>query len=200
MNIVVVGGSNVGTFGGDFVHKATQDGHTVVNYSYREQSKDEIVREFKACIPQYIDILIYNSNCGSYPFWADTDYHKNCSVNLSAYYDTLKVHVVAPHAISLCALNNMDADSHVYFMTTGSSLDFTRDYNIADCGYAGGKAWQTHLMLALAHENDVGATFSSISPHFEYGTAYYDRTLQQVYGYIMSKDKSNNGKIVYFGG
>jgi NADP-dependent 3-hydroxy acid dehydrogenase YdfG len=59
MNIVVVGGSIGGTFGGDFVNKATQNGHTVVNYSYREQSINEIVREFKACIPKYIDILIY---------------------------------------------------------------------------------------------------------------------------------------------
>ncbi len=200
MNIVIVGGGSEGKFGQDFINKATQDGHTVINYSYREQSIDEIVREFKACIPKHIDILIYNSNCGSYPFWAETDYHKDCSVNLSAYYDTLKVHVVAPHAISLSALSNMNSSSSVIFMTTGSSLDVERDYNISDCGYAGGKAWQNHLMLAMAHKNNVGVNFTSISPHFEYETDAYQQTLENVYNFIISKDKSKNGKIVSFGG
>ena len=36
MNIVIVGGGSEGKFGQDFINKATQDGHTVINYSYRE--------------------------------------------------------------------------------------------------------------------------------------------------------------------
>ena len=199
MNIVVVGGGTKGKFGYDFLQLSELEGHNCYNFSYRDTDVDKIVSKFKATIPEHIDIMVYNSNRGSYPFWAETDYQKNCKINLSAYYDTLKVHVAIPHALCLEAFQNMDNTSKIVFMTAGSSMQFDRDYNTSDCGYAGGKAWQNHLMLELAQNNNLGITISSISPHFEYGEKEYKNVFTKVYNHIIYHNKDVNGKIIKYG-
>jgi hypothetical protein len=90
----------------------------------------------------------------------------------------------------------MSAGSKIVFLTTRMALEFERIEYTEFAGYAGLKAAQTHLMIALAHHNDRGALVSSVSPHFQYDDrSKYEAVFRRVCDYILEFDQTQNGKI-----
>lgn len=213
MNIVVSGGSTPNKFGYDFVQKARQDGHRVLVLSHRSYvdtdtltanftNLENTVHVFQKLIDNVdrIDLFLYNSNLsGDYQGgWPNKyqHYQTNATVNEKLYMHGFRVHVMIPHALCLEALRKMDHNSKICFMTTDMVYDPERTVHIDRVGYTGGKIYQHQLMLALAEYNDVGATVSSVSPHFNYDNQQeYAEIFKVTYEHLISHNSFFNGKV-----
>jgi hypothetical protein len=210
MNIVVVGGGQPGKFGNDFVVKARRQGHRVLVLSHRNYGVsnpdsvvtsfidiDKTVEDFQNLINRVetIDLLLYNSNNGGYPD-AVENFHSSSSINERRYLQGFRVHVMIPHALSLSALTKMSKGSRIVFMTTDMIYSKERDNYLEMVGYAGGKSYQHHLMLGLAHNNDKDVVVSSISPHFDYNNrTQYDTVFGKAFDYLMDASTNVNAKV-----
>lgn len=209
MNIVVVGGGTPEKFGNDFVLRARSQGHRVLVISHQQyQDPDLIVADFgqlQSVVDAFktitnsvdnIDLLLYNSNCPSYPNKVD-DFKSTAIVNEKRYSDVLRIHAMIPHAVTVECSKKMQTGSRVVYMTSWSALNFKSSEWADNVGYAGGKAYQTRLMMAFAKYNDRGLTCSAVYPHFDYSDkTKYQGVFDQVYNYIITHDKTYNGKIV----
>lgn len=209
MNIVIVGGGTEKKFGNDFALKARHNGHDVIIVSHKtNQSNDPnqfvadfstletFLNDFKKATQRFdnIDILIYNTNTGSYP---NNVVDLQSPVREKDYFRSIKVHVVYPHALALECQSKMKAGSKIIFMTSSMSLDINRTVNTQMAGYAGSKAYQNHLMLGLAYHNSNGIIVSSIAPRFDYSkTDNCQITLDKIYDYVLTHTTDMNGKIV----
>ena len=212
MNIVVVGGGEPGKFGNDFCNLAKQEGHNVFILSHKEyktadprhthadfRKKESVIEEFNKLTSSidHIDIFIFNGWCNCYPSCAHY-FTSHAEIDIQSWHENLDTTVVLPHLLSIEALKKMSIGSKIVFLTTKMALEFERTNYTEMAGYAGIKAAQTHLMIALAHHNDKGVIVSSISPHFPYeDRESYNRVFIKGYKYILSFDKSRNGCIEY---
>jgi nucleoside-diphosphate-sugar epimerase len=210
MNIVVIGGGQTGKFGNDVVVKARQQGHRVLVLSHRNYGVsnpdsvvtsfidiDKTVEDFETLISNVdtIDLLLYNSNNGGYPDSAK-DFHSTSVINERRYLQGFRVHVMVPHALSLVAMKKMSKGSRIVFMTTDMIHSKERDKYLELLGYAGGKSYQHHLMLALAHNNDKDVVVSSISPHFDYNDKeLYKSVFGKAFEYLMNPNTNLNAKV-----
>ena len=212
MNIVVIGGGEPGKFGHDFSSQAVANGHKVYVLSHKKYdtcdsrhmhanfADTEDIRskflELTAPVDQ-IDLFVYCTNNGPYPGTVDTLVSTG-HVNRDAWHQSVDVHVVIPHMLSLEALKKMDESCAIVYLTTGLSYDLfikTPEYS-KYVGYAGLKGVQNHLMMGLADHNDRGAIVTAVSPHFEYDQpARYKILFDQMYEYMTTLTKANTGKI-----
>jgi hypothetical protein len=213
MNICVVGGGTPGKFGYDFVQRARLDGHVVKVLSHRDHGHNDsdsefanfnnsadVLEKFQNLIKDFdnLDIFLYNSNPGGYPYGA-SEFQSTTSVNEDAYIHTLKAHVIIPHFLATESLKNMLPGSKIIFMTTGLVMDLRRKMLADMSGYAGGKAWQTQLMLSLAQHNDRKVIVSAISPFFSRDNQEkYRSVVDKIYNYVFEHDFEHNGKIAEF--
>lgn len=205
MNVVVIGGSETGKFGNDLVRQLRNDAHTVKVLSHRKRDEDAAVANFTSlenvieCFNELvkdinsIDILVYNSSINAWPNSAE-HYKKNATIKENLYQYGFKIHAVIPHAIAIEALNKMTDTGRIVFVTTDMIYDKARTEHIDMVGYAGGKSYQHHLMLALAKYS--GVTVSSISPFFDYANAEkYKQVFNKTYKYVVTHNKEYNGKV-----
>lgn len=210
MNIVVIGGSEKNKFGNDFLLKATKEGHTVYNLSHRNRPNlpdntivcnfsdiNDVRNKFNDLVRaiDHIDIVLYNTNPVGYPNTVDK-YRSDAEINVKLYQHGFSTHVIAAHVIAVDALKKMSDKSKFVFMTTEVVFEKERYSYIDKVGYYGGKAYQHQLMLALAHYNDKKAVFSAVSPFFDYtNDIKYKERFQSAYEYIMTHDRTYNGRV-----
>ena len=210
MNIVVFGGGEPGKFGNDFCNLAREQGHNVFILSHRDyatgdpqhahadcDNRQSVVEAFNRLTQSIdcIDIFVYNGRMDGYP-GQPQNFTSNAIVNTQAWNTNLYITVILAHVLSVEALKKMSAGSKLVFLTTGMAMKFDRDDYTQMAGYAGIKAAQTHLMIALAHHNDRGAIACSVSPHFQYDDRpKYEVVFRKVYDYILGFDQTQNGKI-----
>jgi len=76
------------------------------------------------------------------------------------------------------------------------SWEHQRDYSTWAAGYAGGKAMQNHLMLALAQHNPHGIVFTSVAPHFT--TKTYAAIFDKIYNHVTNIRADHNGQVCTF--
>jgi NAD(P)-dependent dehydrogenase (short-subunit alcohol dehydrogenase family) len=206
MNICVFGGGGPpGKFGPDFCSRARSQGHTVHTISHRDHphsitadfgNTQDVVDKFQsvaAAVP--LDLVLYNTTAASWPdqpgcFDGTQHYQEH------AWQDTVRIHAGIPHAVSLCAMQYLKPGSGVVFMTSGMSWEHQRDYSTWAAGYAGGKAMQNHLMLALAQHNPHGIVFTSVAPHFT--TETYSTIFDKIYNHVTNIRASHNGQVCTF--
>jgi len=210
MNIVVFGGGQPGKFGNDFCNLARKDGHDVFVLSHKDYNacsprhihtnvseRQYVVEDFNRLTQSidHIDIFLYNGRMDGYPGKPE-NFTSTARVSSDMWYNNLYSNVILPHVLSIEALKKMSKDSKIVFLTTGMATDFERTTYTEMAGYAGIKATQIHLMIALANHNDRDAIVCSISPHFPYENrlAYLD-ILKKVYNNILEFDYTQNGKV-----
>lgn len=210
MNIVVVGGGTPRKFGNDFVKFARTQGHNVFVLSHRHHnvtehntvvanfsSVEDTVKSFQSLVTDldHIDLLLYNTNCGGWPNQPN-NYVSTSTVNEKLYIHGFKVHVIIPHAIAVEAMRKMSNTSKIVFMTTDMIYDKERSKYIANVGYAGGKAYQHQLMLALAEYNDKNITVSSLSPFFNYNDlTEYSAVFNKASKHLLEHGAEFNAKV-----
>lgn len=212
MNIVVIGGGQPGRFGNDFCNRARAEGHDVYVISHKDYGTndpkqivadfanvEEFLEKFKNLINHLdkIDILLYNSSSHTQTYPMNPYLlTSNGEVSITAWEQSLRLHAIIPHVLSIEALKKMSETSAIVFMTTGMSRHVTRTEWTDMVGYAGFKGIQNHLMIGLAHHNDKGAIVTCVAPHFPYDDAdKYKIILNTAYEYITQLTKENNGKI-----
>jgi NAD(P)-dependent dehydrogenase (short-subunit alcohol dehydrogenase family) len=210
MNIVVFGGGEPGKFGNDFCTLAREQGHKVFILSHRDYATGDpqhahtdiserqyVVDDFRRLTQSidHIDIFVYNSRGDGYPSRPE-DFVSTSRVSSLNWHVNLHTTVILAHVLSIEALKKMRQGSKLVFLTTGMAFDFERSEYTSMAGYAGLKAAQTHLMIALAHHNDRGAIATSVSPHFPYeDPEAYKTVFKRVYDYVLGFDQNQNGKI-----
>lgn len=225
MNICIFGGNSpVGRFGRDFTDRVRKDGHSVYVISHNvaevypmpsglvatelvPYDKNHVFTDFyytTSVINAFnkvtadvdnLDLILYNSNSGSYPGDVN-DFHVDSVFREKSWYDTIRTHAVIPHGVALSALKKMSAGSKFVFMTSNLSYHADRDFCTEEAGYAGGKAAQNQLMLALANHNKQGVIFTAISPYFRYHEIEkYTKVFENVYNHILNLSEKDNGKI-----
>lgn len=210
MNIVVFGGGEPDKFGSDFCNLAREQGHDVFVLSHKDYATGDpnhahtdinerqyVVEAFNQLTQSidHIDIFLYNGHMDGYPSYPD-HFKSTAHVSSELWYNNLYLTCILAHVLSIEALKKMSQNSKIVFLTTGMATDFERTDYTSMAGYAGIKAAQNHLMIALAHHNDRGALVSSISPHFPYeDRPAYAKVLASVYANILEFDSTQNGKI-----
>lgn len=200
MNIVVVGGGEPGKFGNDFVCRSKTEGHIVHSISHRKRvgsvfanftNIDDVISKLPV---DHIDILLYNTSVDGYPN-IPQNFHSGQQINEKLYEYSFRVHCIIPHAVCNAAMERMDGGK-IVFVTTDMIHDPERSKYLDHLGYAGGKAYQHQLMLALAEHNNKNVTVSSISPMFNYNNqGEYRRSFDKAYDYILTHGPEYNGKI-----
>jgi NAD(P)-dependent dehydrogenase (short-subunit alcohol dehydrogenase family) len=212
MNICIIGGGQ--KFGKVISNKLRDDGHSVyiVSHMDHENMEDkhrscdfsnplEVVDTFKELTSNLdtIDVLLYNTNGNSGPneeisFTSDCpDY--GCQV--SNWNNSLNTGVIIPHLLSVECLKKMNESSKIVFMTTYIARDFNRDNFKNLASYAGMKAAQNHLMIALAEYNDKKSTIFSIEPYLPaHLDKVYKKNVDRIFNELISMDKSRLGKII----
>jgi NAD(P)-dependent dehydrogenase (short-subunit alcohol dehydrogenase family) len=210
MNIVVVGGGQPGKFGNDFCLRARQEGHNVFILSHKDygtgdpqhlyadhSERQYMVEAFNKLTESIdnIDIFVFNGRMDGYASMS-RDFTSTAKITSIGWHTNLHFTIILPHVLSIEALKKMSKGSKIVFLTTGMALKFDRTDYTAMAGYAGLKAAQIHLMVALAHHNDKGAIASSVSPHFPYEDRQaYLKVFNKVYDYILTFDESKNGCV-----
>ena len=210
MNIVVFGGGQPGKFGNDFCNLARQQCHNVFILSHKDYGTNDPQHAYADCNNRqsvvdgfnrltqsidHIDIFLYNGRMDGYP-GNPNDFKSTATVSTLGWNTNLYITVILAHVLSIEALKKMSTGSKLVFLTTGMAVKFDRTDYTEMAGYAGLKAAQTHLMIALSHHNDKGAIASSVSPHFPYeNQEAYDIVFRKVYDYILEFDQTQNGKI-----
>jgi len=211
MNIIVFGGGKVGKFGHDFCLKARQEGHKVIIFSHKLNGTNDpdqyvidyndlnqVADVFKVCdnLAQ-IDLVFFNQVGGLYPCEADLFQEPNTSL----YISSLNSIVTIPHLFISKFSNKFHSDTKIINMTTNIAFDYDKNPHIAGLvGYAGSKAWSTHLIQGYANHRDRKSTFFTISPSMNYEAEdYKDKYpvwFNSLYNLIFSADDKFNGKIV----
>lgn len=211
MNIVIIGGGEPGKFGNDFALRMRNDGHHVYIISHKDyktshphdivanfSTVQEVIDSFNEVTKNVdiIDMIIFNSNNGSYPGHASC-FTSTSTVDLARWEATSRIGNYIPHALGIEALKRMKEDSKIIFMISRMAVEFDRTSCTDLAGYAGTKAIQAHMMLAFAEHNNKGAISTAIAPHFVYESPdTYKQVFELMYNYINNITKQNNGKIM----
>ena len=210
MNIVVVGGGTPGHFGSDFAKRARSEGHTVYVISHSDSYADEhttvadftntasVVSAYKSIVEKTsndVEILLYNSTADSYP--NKVEHFVKHEVDEAAYLQTLRLHSIIPHALALEFNNSGNENSRMIFMASRSGLMLNRWEENEGLGYAGGKAFQARLMIAMARINTKGPIYTAVCPDFGYADPkHYPGVFETVYNHVTTVSWDHNGKIV----
>ena len=212
MNIVIIGGGdNFGKYAAD---RFRNEGHRVKILSHKNYGviKDhlwanfndvkDVIKNFNDLIEDidHIDLLLYSSNVDRGPA-AKEEFTSNAPLMAieRAWLDTLYVNTVVPHIISVLSLKKMTENSKIVFMTSGISLDISRDYCLTSAGHPGTKAAQNHLMYVLSLNNDKNVLVYSVSPHFPMeNKEELEKIRNKVFENLKTFDRTLNSKIVNF--
>lgn len=209
-NIIIFGGGAPGTnrFGSQFVKKARDEGHRVINVSHQdyntgnaddmyisyydmEQTKS-VVEKIKESM-SVVDILYFNQNGEAYPH-EETDIFSEPSV--LKYNNLLQTIIIIPHyVISKLYPDNLIEGSKVLFASSCMAFQYKRTSAPSAVGYPGGKSLLTHFMASAARCRAKKVTFSAICPGFVYSNSLYDKCFEITYNYILNHNDSSNGKI-----
>ena len=209
-NIVIVGAATPGKFGHEFVQRCRARGHRVKVLTWYETDQPDtawadfgdhrsVVAVFQDLTQDldHINVMLYNSHAWDYPDDPSHFASTTSDIDVDAYVRNLRVQVMIPHALALAALRKMDHRSAMLFMTTGLALDHGKTEYTQFAGYAGAKSWATHLMSALAFNNDRGVTCASISPFLDYDNKdKFNATVDSIVDTALNLDSSQNGKII----
>lgn len=209
MNIVLVGGGSPERFGNQFLNRARNEGHRVINLSHRNHNTGheddrtlnyhnpekvkEVCQKIIADMP-VIDIIVFNQTGDAFP-------HDNAELfaepNFERYYRTMHIAVAVPHLIISCLYNNLVDGSKVLNMSSTMAFAYERDNYISAVGYPGAKSYATHLIMSMARCRTKKVTFSSLCPYFLYHKPeWYNNSFQVTYNHIFNHDDSCNGKIL----
>jgi len=210
MNIVVFGGGKPNKFGFNFCNKARDDGHSVYVISHKSYDNTDVnhavadfldptnvVDTFNKLLENVnnIDILLYATNGHAYPD-NESAYKSTTTVDIQRWYRTMNLQTIIPHMICVNALKKMSTGSKFVFFTSHQGIYFSKKEWMNRLGYATGKAGQTHLMQALAYNNDKGAIATAILTHFPYeDPKRLTDTYEMIYNYIINFDSTENGSI-----
>jgi NAD(P)-dependent dehydrogenase (short-subunit alcohol dehydrogenase family) len=213
MNVVIIGGGTKGKFGNDFVNRLRSEEHDVYILSHRDNGTNDpkqVVADFtdiQSVIDEYekltchldtIDLFLYNSNGKSY-LNNKRSFTSSASFNNLEWQISLNIAVAIPYNLIIKALSKMNDTSKLIYLATGLATNYNRTEYTEYSGYAGSKAYMTHLMLGFANHNDKGAIVSILSPHFDYGNKeHYNNVFERICKYIQTLSKEHNGKIVEF--
>lgn len=208
-NILVVGGGTPGKFGNQFVKKARDDGHRVVNFSHKDHNTGHIddrhinyndIRQVKNKCAELstempvIDIILFNQNGAGYPGTVEQLFKEP---NLLEYNQTITRAVTVPHQIIASLYNNLIPGSRVVYMGSTMSFLYERENYTEHVGYPSAKSFAMHLISAMAKGRTKEITFSCMCPYFLYDKPdLYKNIFDQTYSYILTHDDSFNGKIV----
>jgi NAD(P)-dependent dehydrogenase (short-subunit alcohol dehydrogenase family) len=213
MNVVIVGGGTKGKFGNDLVNRLRSEGHDVYILSHRDNGTNDpkqVVADFKdmqSVIDAYekltnhldtIDLFLYNSNGRSY-LNNEHAFTSGAIFNNIEWQLSLNIAISIPYNLIIKALSKMNDTSKLIYMATGLATNYNRTEFTEYSGYAGSKAYMTHLMLGFANHNDKGSIVSILSPHFNYDDKdHYNNVFERICNYIQFLSKELNGKIVQF--
>lgn len=203
MNICVFGGGGQqGKFGYDFCERARSQGHAVTVFSHRAQGDNivvdytdikDVVSKFEAVLVKSpVDLVLYNSTASNYANNVE-HFGANHEFVPAGWTQTLMVPVIVPHALAIMAQRHMPGTGAMVFMGSSLARSMDRTDFTALAGYAGGKALQTHLMIALAHNSSNKMTFSSIFPYL--GQPSYPSVFDKIYNHLLHITPEWNGRI-----
>lgn len=209
MNVVIVGGGTPNKFGSDLANWYREQSHDVRVLSHQGEPSPQhriadfrdtadVTRQFQDLVEDWdhIDLFLYNSNRGSVLNTPQT-YSGRSKIDEKEWHSCFQIHVVIPFYLATHAIEKMTAGSKLLFMTTGLSIRPERDEWTHLAAYAGGKAAQNHLMLALAHHNNRGIIVTSLSPHFRYENPdLYQADFRKCCETIHNLGHDKNGKII----
>ena len=212
MNICIIGGGQ--NFGKVISDKFRNDGHSVYVLSHTEhENMDDnhrscnfsnplkVVDTFKELISNVdtIDVLLYNTNGNSGPS-EEISFTSNCPdyvYQIKNWNYSLNTGVIIPHLLSVECLKKMNESSKIVFMTTYMARHFDRDSFKNLASYAGMKAVQNHLMIALAEYNDKKATIFSIEPYLpRHDVEVFDKNVGRIYSELISMNREHSGKLI----
>ena len=212
MNVVIIGGGTPGKFGNHLALRMRDDGHNVYIVSHRNhhtghphdisanfETTQGVVNAFNEVTKDVdiIDMIIFNSNAGSYPSTEDC-FTSTSIVDLKRWEENVTLACHIPHVLGVEALKRMNENSKIIFMISYMAVLFNRKEWTGHAGYAGTKAMQAHLMRAFAEHNDKGAIATALAPHFRYDEPeIYKQTFELVYNYINTITIKDNSKIKY---
>lgn len=217
MNIFFIGpGNNPKRIGRYFCNRAEADGHNVKSLSHKSRFdhvdsanhvyssfhlQEEILFKFDKLMQdwQRIDLLFYNATGGWYPGNKE-HYKSNTQVNDKAWHTGLDIHAVVPHILTCKALNLMNENSKIIYMTSSASYLINRDNYLDLAGYFGLKGAQNQLMRAFAAYNDKGATVTTFAPHIPYDESedLSKKIMDAIYTRAINLKKEDNAKIIQF--
>jgi NAD(P)-dependent dehydrogenase (short-subunit alcohol dehydrogenase family) len=200
MNVIIVGGSQ--GLGADQAARFRERGDQVIVLSHSQVNFNDpmaVTEYFDQLVNDWahIDIMLYVSNGNKIPsdllnFHSNTESITRLRFIQQRWDYTFKVSVIIPHLLSLRALSKMNNQGKIVFVTSGLAQEFERIEYTQLPEYAGGKAAMNHLMLALAHNNDRGASVYCIAPHLE----RFKSVSQKIFDNLLTSDNESNGKII----
>ena len=210
MNVVIIGGGQ--KFGKSIADKFRSNNDSVYILSHKNYGSN--TNHFYANFLDYksvatatdklignldkIDILLYCTNFDYGPC-ADNDFCSKTEIDAVAdrWQKSILIQAVIPHIISIIALQKMDKNSKIIFMTSHIAFEVPRNYCTSSVGHPGGKASQNHLMFALSHYNDKDASVYSISTHLDFDDLNeYNARVDKIFNNIKSFNKEYSGHII----
>jgi len=217
MNIFFIGpGNNPKRLGRYFSNRADTDNHNIKYMSHKSKLnhidtidhvycsfnlQEEIVFKFEKLMQdwQHIDLLFYNSTGGWYPENKD-HYTSKTVVDDKQWHIGLDIHAVVPHILTCKALNFMNENSKIIYMTSSASYLITRDNYLDRAGYFGLKGAQNQLMRSFAAYNDKKATVTTFAPHIPYDESeeLSATIMDAIYDRAINLKKEDNGRIIQF--
>lgn len=212
MNIIVFGGGKVGKFGHDFCLRARSEGHKVIIYShalngtndsdqhvinYNDLNQVNEVFTNTANNLDTIDLVLFNQVGGLYPCEPDLFQEPK----LDMYLNALNSIVTIPHLFVSKFAHKFHKDTKVVNMTSNLSMEYNKNIHVSGLvGYAGSKAWSTHLIQAYARHSKRNGIYFTISPSMNYESEeikqIYPEWLDSLYKLIFTADEKINGKII----
>ena len=211
MNIVVIGGGEPGKFGNDFCNRARSEGHRVFILSHKNYhnqdplhhyadftNPDVVVDAFNKLTKNIdqIDLFVFNTNGYGGPGFP-SDFKSTASINIDSYNTGIYYTVILPHLLTVEAFKKMSTGSRFAFLSTRMALEYKRTMYTEMAAYAGTKAYQIHLMIALSHHNDKGAIGTTVCPHFPYDEPdNYKKVFDMTYTYILNFEKNANVEFI----
>lgn len=203
MNIVIFGGGKPGRLGNLLGAMAQNQAHRVVSVSHRayvNNQLDIIVADKDPCasLQQAVDklgsvdmVLYCTKNHENTPITSES--FDSGTVSFDEYNKTLLADVIVPHQLMSLA-HQKCWPTHFVFFTTNLAVSFLQEQNQHHSTYIGGKAWQLHLMRAVASITST-VTATAFSIHFDWDNSDADnQKLEYLYSLVMSYRK--NGAIV----
>ena len=208
MNIIIVGGgSKFGKFVSDEFNKLEHNVYILSHQNYGNENPNhlyadfrnitEVTSVFKSIVEKVdtLDLFLYVSSFDDGPKTPE-HYQVNNTGNIEKMWNnTLRVNVVIPHELSLIALEKTTKNSKIVFMTSGLAEDFDeRKHFFSYAAYAGCKAALSHLMIALAHNNEE--LVCALSPHFPDEEDLKIKKYQETFDRLISLTNDDKGKII----
>lgn len=211
MNIVVIGGGEPGKFGNDFCKRARSEGHTVFILSHKDYNNqdplhhhadftnpDAVVDAFNKLTVNIdqIDLFVFNTSGPGGPN-NPVDFKSTSVIDIRGYNNGIYYNVILPHLLVIESFKKMSVGSKFVFLSTRMALEYKRTSYTEMAAYAGTKAYQIHLMIALSHHNDKGVIGTTVCPHFPYDKPEdYKKVFDMTYTYILNFEKNANVEFI----